>query len=176
LEVSNIVKEIRQITTGSLTYQIGTRNAATNLRLRDGETQILAGLISREERRSADRVPGLGELPVVGRLFSNTNETRNRTEVVLLITPRLVRSLMRPDAGSVEFAAGTEASTGIPRLGAPLTPLPSDVVPQQQPGAAPQGATPDAPAEQGAAPQQQPGAAPAGPLLVPFGGVKPAPQ
>ena len=172
LEVSNIVKEIRQITTGSLTYQIGTRNAATNLRLRDGETQILAGLINREERRSADRVPGLGELPVVGRLFSNTNETRNRTEVVLLITPRLVRSLMRPDAGSVEFAAGTEASTGIPRLGAPLTPLPSDVVPQQ-PGAAPQGAAPDSPAEQGAAPQQQPGAAPAGPLLVPFGGVKP---
>jgi general secretion pathway protein D len=173
LEVSNIVKEIRQIATGSLTYQIGTRNAATNLRLRDGETQILAGLISREERRSADRVPGLGELPVVGRLFSNTNETRNRTEVVLLITPRLVRSLTRPDAGSVEFAAGTEASTGIPRLGAPLSPLPSDVVPQQQPGAAP-GAAPDATGDQPA--QPQPGAAPAGPLLVPFGGVKPSPQ
>jgi general secretion pathway protein D len=173
LEVSNIVKEIRQIATGSLTYQIGTRNAATNLRLRDGETQILAGLISREERRSADRVPGLGELPVLGRLFSNTNETRNRTEVVLLITPRLVRSLTRPDAGSVEFAAGTEASTGIPRLGAPLSPLPSDVVPQQQPGAAP-GAAPDATGDQPA--QPQPGAAPAGPLLVPFGGVKPSPQ
>ena len=170
LEVSNIVKEIRQVATGSLTYQIGTRNAATNLRLRDGETQVLAGLISREERRSADRVPGIGDLPVVGRLFSSTNETRNRSEIVLLITPRLVRALTRPDAGSVEFAAGTEASTGIPRLGAPISPLPSEpIVPQ--PGA---GAAPDATGEQPA--QPQPGAAPAGPLLVPFGGVKPTPQ
>ena len=84
--------------------------------------------------------------------------------------PRLVRALTRPDAGSVEFAAGTEASTGIPRLGAPISPLPSEpIVPQ--PGA---GAAPDATGEQPA--QPQPGAAPAGPLLVPFGGVKPTPQ
>ena len=124
--MSNIVKEIRQITTGTLTYQIGTRNAATTLRLRDGETQVLAGLINHEDRRSADRVPGIGELPVLGRLFSHTTDTRNRTEIVLLITPRLMRSLARPDAGSVEFAAGTEASTGAPGGLAPsIIPLPT---------------------------------------------------
>jgi len=61
LEVSNIVREVRGTTSGTLTYQIGTRNAATVLRLRDGETQILAGLISDEDRRTANRVPGLGE-------------------------------------------------------------------------------------------------------------------
>mgnify|MGYP001381462006 CR=1 FL=1 len=167
LEVSNIVKEIRPVGSTSLTYQIGTRNAVTNLRLRDGETQVLAGLINREDRRSADRVPGLGELPVVGRLFSSTSDTRNRTEIVLLITPRLMRSLARPEAGSVEFAAGTEAATGVPRLGgAPFvvsTPEPA----QPQPDAA--GAVPP-PAQQ---PQQQP---PTGATQVPFGGVKPAPQ
>jgi len=166
LEVSNIVKEIQSPGSNSLNYQIGTRNAATVLRLKDGETQVLAGLISREDRRSANRVPGMGELPIVGRLFSNTNDTRNRTEIMLLITPHLARALARPDASSVEFAAGTEASTGVPRLGgAPIAPIPAE--PQ------PQGPTPDTSGAPVIPQQQQP---PSGGTLVPFGGVKPAPQ
>jgi general secretion pathway protein D len=168
LEVSNIVKEVRASAGSSLTYQIGTRNAATSLRLRDGETQVLAGLISNDERRLADRVPGLGDLPVAGRLFSNTTDNTSRTEIVLLITPRLVRTLARPDAVSVEFAAGTESSTGTPRLGAaPLIAVP----PPAESPAAPQGAVPDEPNAPSAV-VQPPGA----PILVPFGGVKPAPQ
>ncbi|HEY1289209.1 MAG TPA: secretin N-terminal domain-containing protein, partial [Burkholderiales bacterium] len=167
LEVSNIVKEIQSPGSTSLNYQIGTRNAATVLRLKDGETQVLAGLISREDRYSANRVPGMGNLPIVGRLFSNTNDTRNRTEIMLLITPHLARALQRPEAGTVEFAAGTEAATGTPRLGgAPIAPIPVEQQPQpqQQPDAQGQPAIPQ---------QQQP---PAGGTLVPFGGVKPAPQ
>jgi general secretion pathway protein D len=165
LEVSNIVKEIRSVGSNSLTYQIGTRNAATSLRLRDGETQVLAGLISSEERRSADRVPGLGDLPVAGRLFSHTNDTRSRTEIVLLITPRLLRTLARPDAAAVEFAAGTEASSGAPRAGfaAPFPDAPSPAaldIPQLPRQTAP---VPDAPA-------------PGGPAMVPFGGVAPPAQ
>jgi len=162
LEVSNIVREVRASAASSLAYQIGTRNAATNLRLRDGETQVLAGLISDDDRRLADRVPGLGELPVVGRLFSHTSDTNNRTEIVLLITPRLMRTLARPDAGAVEFAAGTESSTGAPRLGA----LPAGAPP------APPGAPGAATGEEQSVPpllSPQPGA----PLIVPFGGVKP---
>jgi general secretion pathway protein D len=170
LEVSNIVQEVRATATGSLAYQIGTRNAATNLRLRDGETQVLAGLINREDRQSADRVPGLGELPVLGRLFSHTRDTKNRTEIVLLITPRLMRSLARPEAGSVEFAAGTEAATGTPRLGAapPFTPSIPEPGAPQPPVQPPPPDTTGAPA----VPPQPPAA----PQLVPFGGVKPAPQ
>src|SRR5207245_8931195 len=99
-------------TSGTGTYQIGTRNATTNLRLRDGETQVLAGLISDEDRRTADRVPGLGDLPVAGRLFSSTSDDATRSEIVLLITPRLQRTLARPDAGSVAVAAATEAQHG----------------------------------------------------------------
>jgi len=89
LEVSNITNTVKS-TSGSLTYQLGTRTAATNLRLRDGETQVLAGLISTDDRRSADRVPGLGELPIAGRLFSHTLDNNNRTEIILLITPRQI--------------------------------------------------------------------------------------
>jgi general secretion pathway protein D len=111
LEVSSISGTIRS-ETGTTTYQIGTRNAATVLRLKDGETQMLAGLISDEERRSATKVPGLGDLPVAGRLFSSTNDTASKTEIVLLITPHVVRNLVRPEARFEEFLAGTEASIG----------------------------------------------------------------
>src|SRR4030095_2647274 len=110
LEVSNIAREIRTVGSNTLTYQIGTRNAATVLRLRDGETQILAGLISDEDRKTADRGPGIGDLPPIGRLFSNTTDTINKTEIILLITPRLVRTLARPGVTAVEFAAGTESA------------------------------------------------------------------
>jgi general secretion pathway protein D len=176
LEVSNIVKEIRTVGSNTLSYQIGTRNAATNLRLRDGETQVLAGLISNEDRRTAVRVPGLGELPVLGRLFSNTTDSRVKTEIVLLITPRLLRQIARPDAASVEFAAGTEASSGTPRLGgaAPILGVPQP--PQQVEGAPQPGAQPGA--QPGDEPLRVPAPLPppSGSTMVPFGGVKPAPQ
>jgi general secretion pathway protein D len=167
LEVSNIVQEVRASTTGSLAYQIGTRNAATNLRLRDGETQVLAGLINREDRRSADRVPWLGELPVLGRLFSNTRDTRNRTEIVLLITPRLMRGLARPDATFLEFGAGTEASSAM-RFGvAPIPPLP---IPQPvSPAPAKPPATKVPPTGGPAGVPQPPGA----PITAPFGAPQP---
>jgi general secretion pathway protein D len=91
LEVSNIVKEISG-PSGSLAYQIGTRSASTSLRLRDGETQVLGGLISDSDRNAAAKVPGLGQLPVLGRLFSEHNGDHAKTEIVLSITPRIVRA------------------------------------------------------------------------------------
>lgn len=111
LEVTNINREITS-RNGTLTYQLGTRSAATNLRLLDGETQVLAGLISDEDRSAADKLPALGDLPVLGRLFSSHRDQSTKTEVVLLITPRIVRSLVRPDASEIEFASGTEAALG----------------------------------------------------------------
>lgn len=109
LEVSNIVSQI-QTKSGSIAYQIGTRTASTVLRLKDGENQVLAGLINDEDRRSAGKVPGLGELPVVGRLFGSTSDNNQKTEIVLSITPRLIRNIQRPDAMLSEFRAGTETS------------------------------------------------------------------
>ncbi len=111
LEVSNIVREIKSAS-GTLTYQVGTRNAATTLRLKDGETQVLAGLISDEDRKSASQVPGLGSIPLVGRLFGSHQDTFNKTEIVLLITPRVVRNLARPELRFEQFPGGTEAAAG----------------------------------------------------------------
>ncbi|WP_338771837.1 cohesin domain-containing protein [Massilia sp. METH4] len=107
LEVSSLVREIKTAS-GSLVYQIGTRSANTVLRLRDGETQLLAGLISNEERMSANRVPGLGDLPMVGRLFASQRDDGQRTEIVLSVTPRIVRNVRRPDLNQTELWSGTE--------------------------------------------------------------------
>ncbi len=115
MEVSSIVKEVAG-PSSSLAYQVGTRSVATTLRLRNGETQVLAGLISDEERNSASRLPGLGDVPLLGRLFSSQRNNNNKTEIVLLITPRIVRNINRPLASGVSMPAGSETSIGAPAL------------------------------------------------------------
>jgi general secretion pathway protein D len=148
LEVSNISREIES-GGGTVAYQVGTRNANTVLRLRDGETQVLAGLINDEDRRSANQVPGLSKLPVLGRLFQDKDDTVNKTEVVLLITPRVVRSIERPGVRLEEFNSGTELEVGaagasaIPFApAAPSGPGPLPVAPPEKPEAAPPAAGP----------------------------------
>lgn len=115
LEVSSLVSQVVS-KGGTLAYQIGTRGANTTLRLKDGETQILAGLISDEEHVTASKVPGVGELPVVGRLFGSQNDNAQRGEILLSITPRVVRSLRRAALAEAEFDAGTEISIGADSL------------------------------------------------------------
>ncbi|MBL8470180.1 MAG: secretin and TonB N-terminal domain-containing protein [Rhodocyclaceae bacterium] len=115
LEVSSIVREVPG-PQQSLAYQVGTRSASTVLRLHDGETQVLAGLINDEERSSASHLPGLGDLPLIGRLFTSRSDTKNKTEIVLLMTPRVVRGVARPALGSAQLGAGTEADVGAPAL------------------------------------------------------------
>ena len=111
LEVSNIVQQITS-SNGTLTYRLGTRNTTTSLRLKNGETQVLAGLLQDEERSIADKIPGLGNLPLLGRLFGSRHDEHNKTEIILLITPYVVRNIERPDAATLEFASGTDASIG----------------------------------------------------------------
>lgn len=122
MEVSTLSQQMRTAN-GTLAYQIGTRNASTVLRLRDGETQVLAGLINDEDRRSGNKIPGLGELPLLGRLFGSEDHTQNQTEIVLSITPRVVRNIRLPSSVEADFASGTEASwreLGFDALGLPI--------------------------------------------------------
>src|SRR5688572_13673585 len=132
LEVSNISQEVKSAS-GTVAYQVGTRNANTTLRLRDGETQVLAGLINDEDRRSAVKTPGLARLPLIGRLFSNNNDTANKTEIVLLITPRVIRNIERPGAKLEEFNSGTELEVGSQGGGASFAIPAISAQPQQQP-------------------------------------------
>jgi general secretion pathway protein D len=107
LEVSTLGEQTRTAT-GTVAYRIGTRTASTVLRMEDGETQVLMGLIRDDDRKAASKVPGIGELPVLGRLFGSQLDDNQKTEIVLSITPRLVRNVRRVDARVAEFFSGTE--------------------------------------------------------------------
>lgn len=108
LEVSSLVGSVKT-SNGSQAYQIGTRNYTSVLRLRDGETQVLAGLISDEDRMSANRLPLVGKLPLLGRLLSSQTDSRQKTEIVMSITPRLIRTSARKDPQHETFWSGTES-------------------------------------------------------------------
>ena len=111
LEVSSIVREITT-QSGSLAYQIGTRTASTLLQLKDGETQVLAGLISDDERQASNRIPGLGDLPVIGRLFSTQRDEKKKSELVLSITPHVIRAVPHADPRLAEFMFGSDSVRG----------------------------------------------------------------
>jgi general secretion pathway protein D len=123
LEVSSVGAQTKT-SSGTIAYTVSTRNAATSLRLHDGETQVLAGLINDEDRRNAARVPGLADLPVVGRLFANHDDNAVKTEIVLLITPRVIRNIERPGARIEHFTSGTEGEVGGAGITLPAQPVP----------------------------------------------------
>jgi general secretion pathway protein D len=149
LEASTLVDTI-ETKNGATAYRIGTRSAATMLQLKDGENQVLAGLIKNDERSSGTKLPGLGDLPIVGRLFGSTQDTRDKTEVVLSITPHLVRNIQRPPTNVSEFSAGTEASfrRRPDNAARPPAQLPAPASARAPAGAV--AAVPGAPAPQGA--------------------------
>jgi general secretion pathway protein D len=115
LEISAITKTLN-LQGGVLAYEIGTRNTGTLLQLKDGQTQILAGLIQDEDRRSANTIPGLGDFPMLRALFGSQTDNRLKTEIVLFITPRVVRAVNWTAGGTAEFPVGTDAAIGLPAL------------------------------------------------------------
>lgn len=91
----------------------GTRKVVTRLRLRDGESNLLAGLLSQEERQILKGFPGLLRIPILGRLFSANDESANATDIVMLLTPRIVRThrLTQEDVGPIHI--GTRNNPGL---------------------------------------------------------------
>jgi general secretion pathway protein D len=71
----------------------GKRNVETAIRLKDGETNILAGLIREDERTERQTVPGLGDIPALGTLFGRNHKDAEQTDVVIMLTPHIIRVL-----------------------------------------------------------------------------------
>ncbi len=82
-------------TTALVTPSITKRSANSTIELGDGQTIAIAGLLSNTVRESMDELPGLGEIPVLGQLFSSQEYRNGETELVILVTPRLVRPIDR---------------------------------------------------------------------------------
>jgi general secretion pathway protein D len=107
LEVSSILKQV-QTASGTIAYEIGTRNASTLLRLKDGETQILAGLIQDSDTRTANSIPLIGDIPILSHLFGTNHSDREKDEIVLSITPRVIRAQPRASGDMTQFWYGSE--------------------------------------------------------------------
>jgi len=112
-----------------------SRKVQTKLRLRDGESNLLAGLLREDERRSLTGFPGIMRLPIVRQLFSNNDSTIRQTDIVMLLTPRIIRTheLSTQDLSpiyigtqsNIALSAPTPALGGVasePEPAAPLVP------------------------------------------------------
>jgi len=127
----------------------GNRAISTVIRLRDGETNMLAGLIRDDERRVLEGVPGLSDLPLVGRIFAHNRRESQETDIVLTLTPRIVRVLDLTEEDLRPFRVGRTTGTTAPLLDLPLQieppiPVPGPA-PEQQPPPAGGAPTPSVP-------------------------------
>jgi general secretion pathway protein D len=108
----------------------GNRLIKTTIRLRDGETNMLAGLIRDDERKVRDGIPGLSDIPAVGHLFGHSSNERTQTDVILMLTPRIVRVLDITEDDLRAFQMGRDAAPAGPPQGFPAggvdLPLPDD--------------------------------------------------
>jgi general secretion pathway protein D len=142
----------------------GNREINTVIRLRDGETNLLAGLIRDDERQLLEGIPGLSDIPVVGRLFARNQKTTDQTDIVLMLTPHIIRILDLTEADLRPFRVGRDSLAPITELPLPFEiPRPEPPVPPAPP--------PQTPAPQAPAPQTPP--APPPPLTP--GGITPRP-
>jgi general secretion pathway protein D len=87
----------------------GNREISTTIRLKDGETNMLAGLIRDDERTVLSGVPGLSDIPILGRLFANTHRETQQTDIILTLTPHIVRVLDLTEADLRPFRLGRES-------------------------------------------------------------------
>lgn len=107
LEVSSLGQNLG--TPEEPTYSIGTRTTQTHMLLRDGETAVIGGLIRDEDRSNQVRVPGFGDIPGIGSLFKSNDDSNGRTDVLLTITPKVVRSWDIPRESLHSISSGTES-------------------------------------------------------------------
>ena len=109
LEVSSILqKETVGADKSTSVVTIGTRNIDTVLSLKDGETSVIGGLIQRSDNNDKAKIYLLSDIPLIGALFTNSNASKDKTELMLAITPRLVRGVQVPLPGLASFVSGKE--------------------------------------------------------------------
>ena len=108
----------------------GSRSISTSIRLKDGETNMLAGLIRDEERKSFATIPGLGDIPVIGRLFGYNRKETTETDIILTLTPRIVRVLNLTAEDLRPFRVPRDGGAGAD----PLPPLPIPLPLPKPPG------------------------------------------
>jgi general secretion pathway protein D len=142
LMVESSTKGSDQNIAGTNYPSFGERKVTTHLRLRDGESDLLAGLLQENETNTLTGLPGAVHVPFLKQLFSNTNYATQQTDIVILLTPHIIRTAEISESDLKNIYIGSQQSLGLngppPLIGAPTpdaTPAPA-AAPQapQQPG------------------------------------------
>jgi general secretion pathway protein D len=144
-EISALGPPIAGVTAAQLLPPVNTRNLDTFIKAKNGETRLLGGLLQTVDQSANSRIPGLSDIPILGRLFVSGDQQQTRTDVLISLTPRLVKTLDRPEADVERFSSGTADSFGAPVPAVGL-PAPARTVPAPRPTAPPGGAPPGGPA------------------------------
>ena len=108
----------------------GNRSVTTIIRLRDGETSVLAGLIRDEERTSLDGIPGLSDIPFVGRFFAHNKTERIESDIIITLTPHIVRVLDLTEVDLRPFRVGRDTGGPILDLLEPVRDQPPVTLPK----------------------------------------------
>jgi type IV pilus assembly protein PilQ len=85
------VGQLVQSATGGAVPSIDTRQVTTQVLVNDGQTVVLGGILETTKTHSVDKVPYLGDIPVLGHLFKSTTDINNKTELLIFITPKILR-------------------------------------------------------------------------------------
>ncbi len=175
LTLENSARGQDSIIAGQSLPAFASRKVTTRLRLRDGESNLLAGLLREDERRSLRGFPGIMRLPLLQHLFADNDSNIRQTDIVMLLTPRIVRSHQLTTADLSPIYIGTQANMAVggpPPVfgGGDAAPPPAAQSPQ---AAVPAAGTPPAPAGQQVPPGSSPTpgftAAPPAPAAPPAG-------
>ena len=94
-------------------YAINTRTTSTAIMVFDGDTVIIGGLIKDEDRNTIRKIPMIGEVPVLGELFTNREKTKVETDILMTITPMIIRSQEIPDHGISGFWSGSQTNVDL---------------------------------------------------------------
>ena len=156
VEASNLNGSV-EIQAGQKQPIIGTRTITSNIRLKDGETSFLAGLLRHDKQQTTTSVPFLGDIPIIGRLFTDRSTDVKSQDLMLTLTPHIIRI---PDISEEDLEpvyVGTDSNIsyqGSPRIESPAVSGPFDFQRRQPPpvrapvtqpaGPVPQNLTPDA--------------------------------
>jgi general secretion pathway protein D len=89
---------------------IGTRTISSNIRLKDGETNFLAGLYRTDKARTKNTIPFVGDIPVIGLLFTHTSTDNKTTDLVLTLTPHIIRIPDVTEEDVTPYFVGTDAN------------------------------------------------------------------
>ncbi len=124
---------------GQLAPSFPTRSVTTKLRLRDGESHLLAGLLQDDERRSLQGFPGIISVPVLKQLFSVSDDIIAQTDIVMLLTPRIIRTHEYTARDLSPIYLGTNQNFGLTGPPPLIAPPPVDTPSAQPPSPVPPG-------------------------------------